>query len=404
MSKIWQVMIFEYARHVFRKRFLFGLFSLPAFIGIMALVIFLLVRSEFNLEPIGYVDHSGLLPSQESLADGKFESSWIQLIAYDTEEKAHEDLQSELIQAYYVLDDNYLETRQAKLIALDAPSSLATNQFGQFVRQNLLKSFPPEIVQRIAQGNQLVVRSIDGSRQFIEGDWLGFVLPFLVGFIFLVAVFATSGYLLQAVVEEKENLTMELLVTSISPNKLMAGKIIGIISVGWTQLILWFGMLLLLVMIGSVFVNLPRLIPVSFEYIALAIALFVPAFVMLAALMVAVGATLTDAQEAQQVTGIFTLPLFIPFWFAVALINHPNGPLAIALSFFPFTAPITIAIRAGFTTIPTWQIASSLGLLLLSAVLAVWFAGRAVRLGMLRYGQRVSWREFIEIKSRGEMP
>lgn len=402
MSKIWQVMIFEYARHVFRKRFLFGLFSLPAFIGIMALVIFLLVRSEFNLEPIGYVDHSGLLPSQESLADGKFESSWIQLIAYDTEEKAHEDLQSELIQAYYVLDDNYLETRQAKLIALDAPSSLATNQFGQFVRQNLLKSFPPEIVQRIAQGNQLVVRSIDGSRQFIEGDWLGFVLPFLVGFIFLVAVFATSGYLLQAVVEEKENLTMELLVTSISPNKLMAGKIIGIISVGWTQLILWFGMLLLLVMIGSVFVNLPRLIPVSFEYIALAIALFVPAFVMLAALMVAVGATLTDAQEAQQVTGIFTLPLFIPFWFAVALINHPNGPLAIALSFFPFTAPITIAIRAGFTSIPTWQIVSSIGLILFSAVLAIWLAGRALRLGLLRYGQRVAWREFIQLKPRGK--
>ena len=82
---------------------------------------------------------------------------------------------------------------------------------------------------------------------------------------------------------------MELLVTSISPNKLMAGKIIGIISVGWTQLILWFGMLLLLVMIGSVFVNLPRLIPVSFEYIALAIALFVPAFVMLAALISGAG-------------------------------------------------------------------------------------------------------------------
>ncbi len=395
-------MIFEYARHVFRKRFLLGLFSLPAFIGIMAVVIFLLVRSEFNLEPIGYVDYSGLLPSPASLADGKVESGWIQIIAFDTEERAREALQSEHIQAFFVLDENYLDTRQAKLIALHTPSSVATSQFGQFVRQNLLASFPPDVVQRITHGSQLVVRSIDGSRQFIEGDWLAFVLPFLVGFTFLVAVFATSGYLLQAVVEEKENLTMELLITSISPHKLMAGKIIGIIGVGLTQLILWFGMLMLLVMLGSFFVRLPRLIPVSLEYITLAIALFVPAFIMLAALMVAVGATLTDAQEAQQITGIFTLPLFIPFWFALALINHPNGPLAVGLSYFPFTAPITIAIRAGFTSIPTWQIVSSIGLILFSAVLAIWLAGRALRLGLLRYGQRVAWREFIQLKPRGK--
>jgi ABC-2 type transport system permease protein len=269
------------------------------------------------------------------------------------------------------------------------------------VRENLLANFPPEVVQRVTQGNQLVVRSIDGTRQFVEGDWLGFVLPFLVGFIFLVAVFATSGYLLQAVVEEKENQTMELLVTSISPNKLMAGKIVGIIGVGWTQLIIWFGMILLLVLIGSFFIDLPRWISVSIGYLVLAVVLFVPAFVMLAALMVAVGATLTDVQEAQQVTSIFTLPLFIPFWFALTLINHPNGPLAIGLSFFPFTAPITLAIRAGFASIPTWQIVLSLGLLVICALFAVWFAGRAFRLGMLRYGQRVAWREFLGSEPKG---
>jgi len=287
-------------------------------------------------------------------------------------------------------------------VALEEPSGVATSQFTQLVRANLLAQFPPEIIQRLSQGNQLVVQSLDGSRQFVQGDWLGFVLPFMVGFIFLVAVFATSGYLLQAVVEEKENRTMELLVTTISPNKLMAGKIIGIIAVGWTQLLAWFSMVVLLVLVGSLFFDLPEWISFSTSYMVLALVLFVPAFIMLAALMVAVGATLTDVQEAQQVTSLFTLPLFIPFWFALTLINYPNGPVAVGLSLFPFTAPITLAIRAGFAPIPTWQLLLSLSLLILFALGALWFAGRAFRLGMLRYGQRVPWRDFLGVNTKGE--
>jgi ABC-2 type transport system permease protein len=399
MNQVLQVMTFEYTRHVFRKRFLFALLSLPLFILVMGFVIFLLIRSEFNLQPIGYVDHSGLLTGPDAIDSG---DNWVTLREFEREEDAQEALNSEEIQAYYVLGPDYLVSRQTKLIALVEPSGIATSQFTQLVRANLLSRFPAQVVQRLSQGNQLVVQSLDGSREFVQGDWLGFVLPFMVGFVFLIAVFATSGYLLQAVVEEKENRTMELLVTAISPNKLMAGKIVGIIAVGWTQLIAWFGMVILLAMLGGLFFELPEWISFSASYLVLAVLLFIPAFIMLAALMVAVGATLTDAQEAQQVTSLFTIPLFLPFWFAVTLINHPNGPVAVGLSFFPFTAPITLAIRAGFASIPTCQLVLSLSALIFFALVAVWFAGRAFRLGMLRYGQRVPWREFLGINAKDD--
>ena len=399
MNQVWEVLTFEYARHVFRKRFVFALLSLPAFILVMGFVVFLLVRSEFNTSPIGYVDQSGLLTGPGAVVN---ESSSVTLRRFETEEDAAEALNTDQIQAYYVLSPNYLETRRAKLVALDEPSSVATRQFTQLVRANLLVQFPTHVVERISQGNQLIVQSLDGSRQFVQGDWVGFVLPFIVGFIFLVAVFATSGYLLQAVVEEKENRTMELLVTTISPNKLMAGKVLGIIAVGWTQLIVWFGMVLILALVGSLFIDLPEWISFSTSYLVLAMFLFVPAFIMLAALMVAVGSTLTDVQEAQQVTSLFTLPLFIPFWFALILINQPNGLVAVGLSFFPLTAPITLAIRAGFAVIPTWQLVVSISLLIAFALAAIWFAGRAFRLGMLRYGQRIPWREFLGLNDEGE--
>ena len=399
MKQVWQVMVFEYNRHVFRKRFLFALLSLPAFILVMAFVVFLLIRAEFNTKPIGYVDYSGLLTGPASVIT---EDSWVELRQFNTEGQAQEALNANQIQAFYVLTPDYLETRQAKLVAIDQPSSIATSQFTQLVRMNLLASLPAQVVQRLSQGNQLVVQSIDGSRQFVQGDWVGFVLPFMVGFIFLVAVFATSGYLLQAVVEEKENRTMEMIVTTISPNKLMAGKVLGIIGVGWTQLFVWFGMVILLFLLGSFFTDLPAWITSTKSYLALIPFLFVPSFIMLAALMVAVGATLTDVQEAQQVTSLFTLPLFIPFWFALILINQPNGPIAVGLSFFPLTAPITLAIRTGFAPIPAWQIVLSIFMLIFFALVAVWFAGRAFRLGMLRYGQRVHWRDFLGLHTNGE--
>jgi ABC-2 type transport system permease protein len=401
MRKIWFVLKFEYARHVFRKRFLIGLFSLPLLIGIMALVVFVMVRPYFNFKPVGYVDESGLLKDPESLAGGEFQNSQVELISFDDEGKAQDALNAGQIQAYYVLQADYLETRGTKLVSLDDPSGIAASEFGRFVRVNLLLDFPSEIIRRVTEGSQLVLRSTDGSRQFIEGDWLGFLLPFLVGFIFLISVFATSGYLLQAVVEEKENLTMEMLVTAISPSKMMTGKILGIVGIGLTQLLVWFGLALLLLLLTSMFVDFSTWIALSLNYLALAVVLFIPAFVLVSSLMVAVGATLTDVQEAQQVTSLFTLPLFLPFWFAFQIINNPDGYVAVGLSLFPFTAPIAMAIRTGFADVPQWQIGLSLGLLICCAIFAVWFAGRAFRLGMLRYGQRVPWREFLGITGNG---
>ena len=87
MSQIWQVMVFEYGRHVFRKRFLFALLSLPAFILVMAFVVFLLVRSEFNTMPVGYVDHSGLLTGPGAVDN---EGSWVNLKRFVDEEEAQD--------------------------------------------------------------------------------------------------------------------------------------------------------------------------------------------------------------------------------------------------------------------------------------------------------------------------
>ena len=80
----------------------------------------------------------------------------------------------------------------------------------------------------------------------------------------------------------------------------------------------------------------------------------------------------------------------IPMFFLAVIIIDPNGVLAVILSLFPLTAPLTLLMRYGMTSVPLWQIIVSIVLLGLSAAGAMWLAGRIFRVGMLRFGQRVS--------------
>ena len=175
----------------------------------------------------------------------------------------------------------------------------------------------------------------------------------------------------------------------------MAGKIAGNLSVGLTQLLVW-----VLFIAAGVFISqnsfgwLPNL-HLSPYFVALTIAILLPSFVLIAALMAAIGATVTESREAQQISGLFTLPVFVPLWLIYPMMINPNGPLAVGLSFFPLTAPVALTLRAAFTQIPTLQLAANLILLLLCAGGAVALSARVFRLGMLRYGKRLSLREIF---------
>ncbi len=395
MNKFWKVALYEYRRHVLRRRFLFGLLSVPLMILVIGVVIFFLIRSEQDNRPLGYVDESGLLANPVSIPSSSLSEKPLTMIPYESEAQAKAALKSGQIQAYYVLEADFLQTSRASLVSLKQPNSSAQNQFRDFIRANLLAGQPEVVIRRVTGGDHLEVRSLDGSRKMGEDDFINILAPFFLGLAFMIAMFSTSGYLMQAVVEEKENRTVEVLLTSVSPFQLMGGKIIGIIAVGLTQLVLWGLMAFVAVWIGRrTFVWL-QTFQFSLGTIGLLALVFIPAFVMISALMASVGATVTEAREGQQITGLFTLPVVLPYWFTYQIMSNPNGPLAVGLSFFPLTAPITLPMRVAFAVIPAWQVALTIGILVLAALFSLWLAGRAFRLGMLQYGKRLSLRQII---------
>ena len=209
-------------------------------------------------------------------------------------------------------------------------------QFERLLRKNMIASMPAEIIYRLTEGDEFIITNLDQSREMSEKAWGNLIIPIAAGVLIMVIIITAGGYLLQALVEEKENRTIEIIVTSVSPNQLMIGKILGDIAVGLTQLT------------GLVWVPGNRLFPgarfggMGFSdqiypgnIIILLTLVVIPTFITIAAIMAAIGSVTTEMREAQQISGYFTLPLMAPYWFSYLLMTSPNGPLAMILEFFP---------------------------------------------------------------------
>ena len=172
----------------------------------------------------------------------------------------------------------------------------------------MLANQPKEISQRLLQGSTISVRSADGSRQQKSAGIFSFLLPFINGLLLVVVIAISGSYLLRAMMEEKENRIMEILITSVSPNQLMTAKVIANLLVGLTQLMVWLIFAILGLLAAQNIFHFNAISALNAGQIGLMIAIMLPAFVMIAALMTAVGATFTEPREAQQISSLFILP------------------------------------------------------------------------------------------------
>ena len=346
--------------------------------------------------PVGVIDQAGYLKIQQ-LPEREAYSPEPELVLsyYEDEETAIAALKDGTIQAYYLLPPDFTEIGTGKLVYLKNWNTNMGYQFDRLLRRNMIESMPADIANRLRKGDEFVITNLDQSREMSEKAWGNLVIPIAAGVLMMVIIITSGGYLLQALVEEKENRTIEIIVTSVSPSQLMIGKIMGDIAVGLTQLLVWSGFLVIGYFLARGSVEWVAQIKVSAEYIFLLILVVIPTFITIAAIMAAIGSITTEMREAQQISGYFNLPLMAPYWFSYLLMTSPNGPLAMILSFFPLTAPVTLTMRAGFTQIPTWQLVINIAELFIMAALSLWLAGKAFRAGMLNYGKHLSIKELF---------
>jgi ABC-2 type transport system permease protein len=388
-SKMMLVARYEYWRHVARRGFLFAILGMPIIFAVIIGALILFFTAKAN-DPVGVVDLSGrLIPAADyQPADGDS----VPLLAYGDTDAAQTALDEGEVQAYFVVSADYPTGNEVAYYHKGDSYEGATGDIIEYLRSSLLTESDPAVASRFGT-DALSVNFVSLSEEEGRGDPSGFILPFAFGFVFVIGIFTTAGYLLQAIVDEKENRTMEILATSLSPEKLMTGKILGLVAVGLTQIGIWVAAGIIAYLIARA--NVPTIpdinLPVSM--IAIAIAWFLPFYLLIACLMAAIGISVTATSEGQQASGILSMLCFSPYWFLFLFLTNPDSPLAVFLTLFPFSSSISLLIRWQLTDVPVWQLIASWLILAGSAALALFLVSRLLRLGMLRYGQRLSLRE-----------
>ncbi|MGC9398492.1 MAG: ABC transporter permease [Anaerolineae bacterium] len=390
MRKLWLVAKHEYLKRVRKRSFLLALLGIPALIVGVGAISVLVMLYTTDTRPLGYVDHAGFLDTAVVSELQAQESRFVDIRAYPDEEAARAALKAERIQAYYVVGADYRDNPVLRLYYLSkSPAEMVQEDFVAFVHACLLHEQPEAVRQRLSQGTRLAIRSLDGRRELSSENVLGFVLPLVASFFLYFAIAITGGYMLQAVTDEKENRTMEVLATSLAPQQLMGGKALGLMGVVLTQLLVWGGAALLGLVIAGRFVEIPGSLVLPWDTLLIIVMFFLPTFALISGLMTAIGAAVTEEQQGQQISGIVNMFFIFPVFFSALLFVDPGHPMLVFLTLFPTSSFITILMRWSFDVVPLWQLVVAWLLVTGAAGGAIWLAARIFRMGMLRYGQRL---------------
>lgn len=379
----------EYLRNVRRRSFLVATFGLPVLIVAMIAVSILTSSiSGGEAGSLGYVDKSGVLAARTE--DPGFRS-------FSGVEEAMAALESGEIEGAYVLEEDYQSSGAIRLLYWDRPPGVKLqDRFETFLRANLVTTLPPEIAARALKGpEKIAVLSADGRHEADSPGVVDLILPFALGMFISFALMSATGYLMQAVTDEKENRTIEVMTTSVSPRELIAGKSLGLAGVALSQVLLWAVVVVAGLAIASRHVESLSGLEVSWSLILVLAAFFVPLFILAVALVVTIGVAVADSRQGQQWGGVVTFLFLLPLFFSPLLGSSPDGPALVALTLFPTTSLLTVAIRWSATAIPLWQFIVGWVVLAVCAAAGVWAAPRVFRQGMLRYGKRMTLRSLV---------
>ena len=333
MNKLITIFLFEFLSTVRRRMFLILTAAFPVLVLALILIVRVVSAVQGEDEPgdpgkvRGYVDQWGRLPAEQ--LPGK------PLRPYGGEQDALSALLDEQIKSYFVIPANYVQTGVVQEYSTRPRGIFEGSGERRALRSLLLQALvedevSPGIAARVQAPVLLeAVRLTPAGEVAPEerGEAARFLIPYVFALLLGMSLIFTSQFLAQSVTAEKQSRTMEVLLSSVSPFTLMAGKILGLGAAGLLQILVWLISARVLLLIAEVSLPIPADLTIDPVMLALAAFFFVLAYLFFGTIVAGLSAMASSSQGGDQIASFVVMFGFMPPMLLVPLSRMtPTGP------------------------------------------------------------------------------
>ena len=406
MANLGKVFKFEFLNLVTRRSFLLTVILVPLIPSLLFFVLGLLnddqtqnigqifTNEVANPLPIGIVDQSGIV---------KDYPDWLTygaLVEVSDEDTARQRTSANQLEGFFVIAPDYLES--GKVLYVKPEINVVT----EIVQQGALDEL---INYNLMGSNQdLYLRytnPVNYSYEYLnsetadtrdQGSVATFVVPYATIMLFYMLILISSSFMINAVGKDKENKTIEIMLTSVSPMELFFGKLLGYGAASLLQMLAWGGAVAIIMNVGGQSLAFLQGMMIPNQVLILGVPFFIPGFFLYGSLMAGIGALAPNLREGNSSSIIVTLPLIFIMLMINQLISEPNSFISIFLSIFPLTASVVMMARLVIGMVPIWQLALSFAILIATGYFVVRGVSNLFSSQTLLSGEKFNMRTFFK--------
>lgn len=445
MNKTFIVIGREFTTRIRKRSFLILTLAVPVLLAAFyAFMMWMILKDDTQERKIAVVNRSGIDEPLSKVNNTTFEYTDTDI----TEAAAPSFLQTDNYYAIIRIPENVMDNPDIPVYSFSQLPMELKNEIAAQIRKKIEdikkaavieESKIPDLDKKLAATRTpVIVRTLKVSADTGEAressSEIASALGLVAGMIIYFFIFMYASQVMKGVIEEKTNRIIEVLVSSVKPFQFLMGKIIGIVTVGLLQFLIWvvFGIILIIAMqtfllphidlevlrnagdmtgdmagiAGNSQLNPQQLqliqkiattIDLSFilRFLGAFLFYFIGGYLLYASLFAAIGAAVDNETDSQQFLFPLSIILIAGLYIGFAAVRSPESPLVFWSSLIPFTSPIVMLVRIPFG-VPGWELAVSMLLLIVSFVFFTWLSGRIYRVGILMYGKKVTWKELYK--------
>jgi ABC-2 type transport system permease protein len=437
MGKLLVVFKREYLERVRSKWFLVGTLLGPVFFALITVVPMLIAaktKATSDVADVVILDATGIGMGRR-VAEGlhaRFPDAATPAVRTVNpasvpreEDRATLEVRNKEHRGYLVLDSATVAGRAARYAGRNASSLGDVEIITSVVRQQVLAQrlqadgLDPARVNALTSTRLDLQTSKIGDNGREKGSGISNVIfGYVVALLLYMMIVLYGQTILRGVMEEKTTRVAEVVVSSVSTDTLLAGKIVGVGLVAVTQVAAWVLLSAALVLYGLPIITkgmtpdmmvagsakaaqgsgaaaaLANAMPsISLGTGLALLAFFILGFIFYSSLFAAIGAMVNSQEDVQQASMPVMLLLISSVIFMTPIMTNPGSGLARTMSLLPFSAPILMPLRMTLIPVPWYEVLGSILGVVIACLAAIWLSARIYRVGLLMYGKRPTFGE-----------